>query len=57
MILFIDTHGDTTGLERSIAELGLRPHVVRDIMEVASKDDCPQIDSVIVDSVAVVSVL
>jgi len=53
-ILFVDTLYDTTGVVDRIKELGLRPHVVHHVYEVADKDKCPHIDTIIVDSLAAV---
>ncbi|KAG1842615.1 hypothetical protein F4604DRAFT_1938680 [Suillus subluteus] len=51
-ILFIDTLNDTTGDVRRIQELGLRPYVIHDISEVADKERCPHIDTIVVDSLS-----
>jgi osomolarity two-component system, sensor histidine kinase NIK1 len=56
MVLFVDTHNDRTGLQDRVLELGLKPYVVHDINEVKEKEGCPQFDTVIVDSIEVVSV-
>jgi osomolarity two-component system sensor histidine kinase NIK1 len=54
-ILFVDTLGDRSGVAERIEELQLRPFVVRDIIQVADKGKIPFIDTVIVDSLEVVS--
>ena len=54
-ILFADTLHDTTGVVDRIKELALKPHVVHEVREVADKDKCPHIDTIVVDSLAVVS--
>jgi len=54
-ILFVDTLFDTTGVVDRIKELGLRPFVVHTVSEVADKDKCPHIDTIVVDSLSVVS--
>jgi len=54
-ILFVDTLFDTTCVVDRIKELGLRPYVVHEVNEVADKDKCPHIDTIVVDSLTVVS--
>jgi osomolarity two-component system, sensor histidine kinase NIK1 len=56
-ILFVDTLRDTTGVVQRIEELGLNAHVVHNPSEVADKDRCPHIDTIVVDDVKVVSVI
>jgi len=53
-ILFVDTLYDGTGVVERIQELGLRPHVIHDPLQVADKATCPHIDSIVVDSLNVV---
>ena len=53
-IMFVDTIQDTTGVVDRIKELGLRPFVVRQVVEVADKERCPHIDTIVVDSLTVV---
>jgi len=50
IILFLDTLGDATGVKERVAEIGLVPVVIHNVSEVASKDKCPDIDAIIVDS-------
>ncbi|KAJ7279447.1 hypothetical protein C8J57DRAFT_1712509 [Mycena rebaudengoi] len=52
-ILFVDTMHDSSGVKERIAELGLLPVVVHDVGEVADKEKCPHIDTIIVDSLPV----
>ncbi|KAF8884649.1 hypothetical protein BD779DRAFT_1612091 [Infundibulicybe gibba] len=52
-ILFVDTLRDTTGVVDRIRELGLRPYVVHEVNEVADKERCPHIDTIVVDSLSV----
>ncbi|KAK0444528.1 two-component histidine kinase Le.nik1-like protein [Desarmillaria tabescens] len=52
-ILFVDTLGDKTGVVDRIAQLGLKPHVVHSVTEVANESQCPHIDTVVVDSLTV----
>ena len=54
-ILFIDTLMDTTRVVERIQELQLRPFVVHEVGEVADKERCPHIDTIVVDSLSVVS--
>ena len=54
MILFVDTLGDTTGVVDHIKDLGLRLYVVHEVNEVADKEKCPHIDTIVVDSLTVV---
>jgi osomolarity two-component system, sensor histidine kinase NIK1 len=56
-ILFVDTFFDRTGVVDRITELGLRPYVVHDVLEVADKSGCPHIDTIVVDSLNVVRLL
>ncbi|KAG2366134.1 CheY-like superfamily [Suillus spraguei] len=51
-ILFVDTLNDTTGVDQMIRELGLRPYVVHDVSEVADKERCPHIKTIVVDSLS-----
>ncbi|KAG2037088.1 hypothetical protein BDR03DRAFT_934152 [Suillus americanus] len=51
-ILFVDTLNDTTGVVQRIQELGLRPYVIHDVSEVADKERCPHIDTIVVDSLS-----
>ena len=53
-ILFVDTLRDTTGVVDRIKDLGLRPHMVHEVNEVADKEKCPHIDTIVVDSLTVV---
>lgn len=53
-ILFVDMLHDNTGVVNRIQELGLRPYVIHDPLEVADKATCPHIDSIVVDSLNVV---
>lgn len=55
-ILFVDTLRDRTGVVQRIEELGLNAHVVHNPNEVADKDRCPHIDTIVVDDVKVVRV-
>ncbi|KAG5340861.1 Hybrid signal transduction histidine kinase J [Termitomyces sp. T112] len=52
-ILFVDSLYDTTGVCDRIKELCLRPHVVHMVCEVADKEKCPHIDTIVVDSLSV----
>ena len=54
-ILFVDTLRDKTGVVQRIRELGLRPYVVHDATDVGNKETCPHIDTIVVDSLSVVS--
>lgn len=55
-ILFVDTLFDGTGVVDRIKDLGLRPYVVHDVKAVADKEKCPHIDTIVVDSLTVVSI-
>jgi osomolarity two-component system sensor histidine kinase NIK1 len=46
---------DDTGIEECLSELGLVPVVVHNISEVSDKEKCPHIDTIIVDSLSIVS--
>ncbi|KAH9058068.1 hypothetical protein EDB87DRAFT_1564499 [Lactarius vividus] len=52
-ILFVDTLYDNTSVVERIQELGLRPYVIHDPLEVADKATCPHIDTIVVDSLNV----
>ncbi|KAG6848046.1 hypothetical protein H0H93_003884 [Arthromyces matolae] len=52
-ILFVDSLHDTTHVVDRIKDLCLRPYVVHTVAEVADKDKCPHIDTIVVDSLAV----
>ncbi|KIM76544.1 hypothetical protein PILCRDRAFT_98726 [Piloderma croceum F 1598] len=52
-ILFVDTLRDTTSVVQRIEELGLNTHVAHNPNEVADKDRCPHIDTIVVDDVKV----
>ena len=54
-ILFVDTLRDTTGVADRIRELGLRPYVVHEVGSLSDKDKCPHFDTIVVDSLNVVS--
>jgi osomolarity two-component system, sensor histidine kinase NIK1 len=56
-ILFVDTLFDRTGVVDRIKDLCLRPYVVHLVSEVADKERCPHIDTIVVDSLTVVRVL
>jgi osomolarity two-component system, sensor histidine kinase NIK1 len=55
MILFMDTLRDKTGVVQRVKELGLRAYVVHDVNAVADKDRLPHIDTIVVDSLPMVS--
>lgn len=52
-ILFVDTLLDKTGVVERIRDLGLRPFVVHTVSEVADKEKCPHIDTIVVDSLTI----
>ncbi|KAG6882669.1 hypothetical protein C0992_011023, partial [Termitomyces sp. T32_za158] len=52
-ILFMDSLYDNTGVVERIKELSLRPHVVHHVSEVANKEQCPHVDTIVVDSLTV----
>ncbi|KAH6905754.1 hypothetical protein BKA70DRAFT_1291834 [Coprinopsis sp. MPI-PUGE-AT-0042] len=54
-ILFVDTLRDTTGVVDRIKDLNLCPYLTHEVREVADKDKCPHIDTIVVDSLNVVS--
>jgi osomolarity two-component system sensor histidine kinase NIK1 len=53
-ILFVDTLRDATGVVDRIQELQLRPFVAHEVNDVADKERCPHIDTIVVDSLSVV---
>ncbi len=54
-ILFVDTLDDDTGVAQTIEDLGLKIFHVHGVAEVADKASCPHIDTIVVDSLYVVS--
>ena len=56
-ILFVNTLWDTTGVVDHIKDLGVRPYVVHEVSEVADKERCPHVDTIVVDSLTVVCFL
>lgn len=54
-ILFVDTLYDQTGVADRIRELGLKAFVVHDVSELQDKEKLPHIDTIVVDSLSVVS--
>ncbi|PFH53613.1 hypothetical protein AMATHDRAFT_171562 [Amanita thiersii Skay4041] len=54
-ILFADTLRDKTGVAERIKELGLRPYVVHEVGSLADKEKCPHFDTIVVDSLSIVS--
>ncbi|KAF8490126.1 hypothetical protein F5888DRAFT_1621258 [Russula emetica] len=52
-ILFVDTRYDCTGVVNRVQDLGLRPYVIHDPLEVADKATSPHIDTIVVDSLNV----
>ena len=50
----MDMLGNRTGVVERIMELGLTPCVVRDVAQVADKEQCPHIDMILVGSLGVV---
>jgi len=56
-ILFSDTLCDRTGVIHRIQELGLKLFHIHDVGEVADKERCPHIDTIVVDSLSMVRFL
>lgn len=56
-MLFVDSLFDQIGVVDRIKELGLRPYVVHEVADVADKEKCPHIDTIVVDSLSVVRVV
>ncbi|KAH8115553.1 hypothetical protein DFH11DRAFT_1725789 [Phellopilus nigrolimitatus] len=54
-ILFVDTLEDRTAVVDRIIESGLKPFTVKDIMQVADKERCQHIDTILMDSLNVVT--
>ncbi|ESK85322.1 protein-histidine kinase [Moniliophthora roreri MCA 2997] len=52
-ILFVDSLYDQTGVVDRISELGLKPFVVHDVHQLTNKENCPHIDTIVVDSLKV----
>lgn len=53
--LLVHTLGDRKGVADRVNELGLRPYVAKDVSQVADKERYPHIDTILVDSLTVVS--
>lgn len=53
-ILYVDTLGDKTCVRERIEELGLRAHQVQTLGQVVDKTRLPYIDTIVVDSLAMV---
>lgn len=54
-VLYMDTLNDSTVVTDHIRELGLKPITIRDVRDVADKATCPHIDTIVVDSLTMVS--
>ena len=54
-ILYMNTLGDRSNVAEKIRLLGLKPHVATTVAQVANKDKCPHVDTIITDSLAIVS--
>ncbi len=54
-ILYVDSMRDQTGVAERIEELGLKVHKVHVVSQVADKNYCPHFDTIMVDSLAMVS--
>ncbi|TFK95926.1 hypothetical protein BDV98DRAFT_598145 [Pterulicium gracile] len=52
-ILFVNTSGEQTDVSDRIKSLRLKAHEVKSIKQVANKDHCPHIDTIVVDSIHV----
>jgi osomolarity two-component system sensor histidine kinase NIK1 len=55
-ILFVDALWNTTGVVDRIRELDLRPFVVFQVIEVADKERCLDVDTIVADSLSVVRI-
>ncbi|KAI0031298.1 hypothetical protein K488DRAFT_52367 [Vararia minispora EC-137] len=56
-ILFLDTVRDTSGVRDLMTELGIRPHVVHDPLEIADKTTTPHVDTIVVNSMEATEVI
>jgi osomolarity two-component system sensor histidine kinase NIK1 len=54
-ILIVDTLIDTTGVFDRVKEFGLKPYVVYEAGNVVDKEQCPHIDTIVVDSLTIAS--
>lgn len=54
-ILYIDTACEGEGVTKLIQTMGLRPYVVHDITGVSNRERCPHVDTILLDSLAIVS--
>ncbi|KAI5891245.1 two-component histidine kinase Le.nik1-like protein [Schizophyllum commune H4-8] len=52
-ILYMNTLGDRSNVAEKIRLLGLKPHVATTVAQVANKDKCPHVDTIITDSLAI----
>ena len=54
-ILYVNSRVDDSGVEENIRAFGLKPMIVRSVAEVSDKTSCPHIDTIVVDSLELVS--
>lgn len=55
-ILYIDTSRKGDGVVKLIMHMGLKAHVVHDITSVTDRERCPHVDTILLDSLNIVSV-
>ena len=53
-ILYIDSSRDGEPVSKLIQNMGLKVHVVHDINAVSDRDSCPQVDTILLDSLEIV---
>lgn len=56
-ILYIDTSHDGDNIAKLIQNMGLKAHVVHEIAAVSDRESCPHVDTILLDSMEIVSFL
>lgn len=54
-ILYIDTSHEGDNVAKLIQNMGLKAHVVHDITGVSDRESCPHVDTILLDSLEIVS--
>lgn len=54
-ILYVDTSHEGATVAKLIESMGLRAHVVHDITGVSDRERCPHVDTILLDSLNIVS--
>jgi osomolarity two-component system, sensor histidine kinase NIK1 len=54
-ILYLDTYYNGDSVAKLIQNMGLKAHVVHDITSVSDRERCPHVDTILLDSLNIVS--